>query len=353
MSLAVRNVTFFSIFLAWCGVTQAGVMKSQPVMAGDLSSQGLELARALNFSSMLGVNARLSSNAFAQAIASLSQERFADNGSNVYSYTDRFTYDNQAWMQLIGGYGGYYKSGYSELGGFSLGYDRMLGYHVFLGGYATYAYTRSQNYTFVPNAKESNNLELGAYMRLSIDNHEADWILSEAVGFNSIMPNGGGFVDGRFNNFTTNFTARYGYIIPINPYKGFYVKPLVDVNYLYQYNTKGTSLQLSGSQHSHLVMLGAFLELRKYTGDKKYLYFMPGIQQDVFIYNSNDQIYFASSLANAIAYKMDNQYRTYFTLMAGGELGFKNNAAMTFGIGVRASWDRYFAHANVGLKYKF
>ncbi len=336
-------------------------------MVSDSASQGLELTNRVHFSSTLGTNIRLAQrsnpNDFSYAIASLKGKRFADASGNYFNYTDRFDYDHNVWGQLIGGVGGFYSGGYSALGGFSVGYDKVFS-RVLLGGYATYAYAHSalNSYKGDSNAKSSknsNNLELGGYLRVYADAHEVDVVLSETFGFNGLHIRGDNLINQKvdFNNFTTNVTARYGYILPINPTSGFYIKPLVDLNMLYQYNTQangsGQSAIIKESQHATQLNLGAFVEFRKYTDEKKFFYVMPGIQQDIFVYNSNGQIYFAQSALNKITYNVDNNYRTYLTVMGGGEIGIRQDLSITFGIGAKFSWDRYFLNANVGVKYMF
>ena len=267
------------------------------------------------------------------------------------------------WGQIIGGVGGFYSGGYSALGGFSVGYDKLFS-RVLLGGYATYAYAHSalNSYKGDSNAKSSknsNNLELGGYLRVYADAHEVDVVLSETFGFNGLHIRGNNLINQKvdFNNFTTNVAARYGYILPINPVEGFYIKPLVDLNMLYQYNTQangsGETAIIKEGQHATQLNLGAFVEFRKYTDEKKFFYVMPGIQQDIFVYNSNGQIYFAQSALNKITYNVDNNYRTYLTVMGGGEIGVRQDLSITFGIGAKFSWDRYFLNANVGVKYMF
>ena len=339
-------------------------------MVANASSDSLEQVNRLNFTSTLSTNMRLAyhsnpymSNSFAQMIKTISKEKLAANGNDFYSYTDRFDYDHNVWGQIIGGFGGKYSGGYTAIGGFSAGYDKMLG-RILLGGYATYAYSYSginayQGDAGVNSSKNSNNLELGGYLRAYIDVHEIDVVLSETFGFDNLAIKGDNLINQNlnFSNFTTNFTARYGYVFAINPESGFYVKPLVGINYIYQYNTtangSGEAKIIREGQHANLMTLSAFAELRKYTDEKRYFYFMPGIEQDVFVYNSNGEIYFASSANNTIRYSVDNQYRTYLTLMGGGEIGIRDNMSVTFGVGARISWDRYFLNANVGFKYKF
>lgn len=338
-------------------------------MVSDSASAGLELTNRVHFSSALSTNIRLAqrsnpyNDSFASAIASLKGKRFADASGNYFNYTDRFDYDHNVWGQLIGGVGGFYSGGYSALGGFSVGYDKLFS-RVLLGGYATYAYAHSalNSYKGDSNAKSSknsNNLELGGYLRVYADAHEVDVVLSETFGFNGLHIRGDNLINQKvdFNNFTTNVTARYGYILPINPVEGFYIKPLVDLNMLYQYNTQangsGETAIIKEGQHATQLNLGAFVEFRKYTDEKKFFYVMPGIQQDIFVYNSNGQIYFAQSARNKITYNVDNNYRTYLTVMGGGEIGIRQDLSITFGIGAKFSWDRYFLNANVGVKYMF
>lgn len=338
-------------------------------MVSDSAAAGLELTNRVHFSSTLSTNIRLAqrsnpyNDSFASAIASLKGKRFADASGNYFSYTDRFDYDHNVWGQLIGGVGGFYSGGYSALGGFSVGYDKLFS-RVLLGGYATYAYAHSalNSYKGDSNAKSSknsNNLELGGYLRVYADAHEVDVVLSETFGFNGLHIKGNNLINQKvdFNNFTTNVAARYGYILPINPVEGFYIKPLVDLNMLYQYNTQangsGETAIIKEGQHATQLNLGAFVEFRKYTDEKKFFYVMPGIQQDIFVYNSNGQIYFAQSALNKITYNVDNNYRTYLTVMGGGEIGIRQDLSITFGIGAKFSWDRYFLNANVGVKYMF
>lgn len=338
-------------------------------MVSDSASAGLELTNRVHFSSALSTNIRLAqrsnpyNDSFASAIASLKGKRFADASGNYFNYTDRFDYDHNVWGQLIGGVGGFYSGGYSALGGFSVGYDKLFS-RVLLGGYATYAYAHSalNSYKGDSNAKSSknsNNLELGGYLRVYADAHEVDVVLSETFGFNGLHIRGDNLINQKvdFNNFTTNVAASYGYILPINPVEGFYIKPLVDLNMLYQYNTQangsGETAIIKEGQHATQLNLGAFVEFRKYTDEKKFFYVMPGIQQDIFVYNSNGQIYFAQSARNKITYNVDNNYRTYLTVMGGGEIGIRQDLSITFGIGAKFSWDRYFLNANVGVKYMF
>ena len=336
-------------------------------MVSDSAAAGLELTNRVHFSSALSTNIRLAQRSnpynFASAIASLKGKRFADASGNYFNYTDRFDYDHNVWGQLIGGVGGFYSGGYSALGGFSVGYDKLFS-RVLLGGYATYAYAHSafNSYKGDSNAKSSknsNNLELGGYLRVYADAHEVDVVLSETFGFNGLHIKGNNLINQKvdFNNFTTNVAARYGYILPINPVEGFYIKPLVDLNMLYQYNTQangsGETAIIKEGQHATQLNLGAFVEFRKYTDEKKFFYVMPGIQQDIFVYNSSGQIYFAQSALNKITYNVDNNYRTYLTVMGGGEIGIRQDLSITFGIGAKFSWDRYFLNANVGVKYMF
>ena len=336
-------------------------------MVSDSAAAGLELTNRVHFSSALSTNIRLAQRSnpynFASAIASLKGKKFADASGNYFNYTDRFDYDHNVWGQLIGGVGGFYSGGYSTLGGFSVGYDKLFS-RVLLGGYATYAYAHSalNSYKGDSNAKSSknsNNLELGGYLRVYADAHEVDVVLSETFGFNGLHIKGNNLINQKvdFNNFTTNVAARYGYILPINPVEGFYIKPLVDLNMLYQYNTQangsGETAIIKEGQHATQLNLGAFVEFRKYTDEKKFFYVMPGIQQDIFVYNSSGQIYFAQSALNKITYNVDNNYRTYLTVMGGGEIGIRQDLSITFGIGAKFSWDRYFLNANVGVKYMF
>lgn len=338
-------------------------------MVSDSAAAGLELTNRVHFSSALSTNIRLAqrsnpyNDSFASAIASLKGKRFADASGEYFNYTDRFDYDHNVWGQIIGGVGGFYSGGYSALGGFSVGYDKVFS-RVLLGGYATYAYAHSALNSYhgdlnAKSSKNSNNLELGGYLRVYADAHEVDVVLSETFGFNGLHIKGDNLINQKvdFNNLTTNITARYGYILPINPVEGFYIKPLVDLNMLYQYNTQangsGETAIIKEGQHATMLNLGAFVEFRKYTDEKKFFYVMPGIQQDIFVYNSSGQIYFAQSTLNKITYNVDNNYRTYLTVMGGGEIGIRQDLSITFGIGAKFSWDRYFLNANVGVKYMF
>ncbi|RDU74652.1 hypothetical protein CQA57_00960 [Helicobacter anseris] len=336
----------------------------------NVAQESLELISRVNFTSTLNTSARLAQNSnpyrmntsFAKAIKSLENKKFADISDSLYSYTDRFDFDHNAWAMAIGGFGGKYSGGYNALGGISAGYDRMLG-RVLLGGYATYAYALSSLNSFnndstVKTDNSSHNLEIGAYLRAYVDAHEIDVILSETLGFNSLdLKNSLTSQNLKFDNFTTNLTARYGYVIPLNVDKGLYIKPLVGLNYMYQYNTQvngSTDVRINANaKHSNAMTLSAFAEVRKYVDDKKYLYIMPGIEQDVFAISGDSQVYFANSANNILTYKVDNVVRTYLTVIGGGEIGIKDNMAITFGMGAKISWDRYFINGNVGFKYKF
>lgn len=336
----------------------------------NVAQESLELISRVNFTSTLNTSARLAQNSnpyrmntsFAKAIKSLENKKFADISNSLYSYTDRFDFDHNAWAMAIGGFGGKYSGGYNALGGISAGYDRMLG-RVLLGGYATYAYALSSLSGFngdsrVKTDNSSNNLEIGGYLRAYVDAHEIDVILSETLGFNSLdLNNSITSQNLKFNNFTTNLTARYGYVIPLNVNNGLYIKPLAGLNYMYQYNTQvngSTDARINANaKHSNIMTLSAFAEIRKYVDDKKYLYIMPGLEQDLFAVSSDSQVYFASSANNMVTYKVDNVVRTYLTVIGGGEIGIRDNMAITFGVGAKVSWDRYFINGNVGFKYKF
>lgn len=336
----------------------------------NVAQESLELISRVNFTSTLNTSARLAQNSnpyrmntsFAKAIKSLENKKFADISDSLYSYTDRFDFDHNAWAMAIGGFGGKYSGGYNALGGISAGYDRMLG-RVLLGGYATYAYVLSSLNSFnndstVKTDNSSHNLEIGAYLRAYVDAHEIDVILSETLGFNSLdLKNSLTSQNLKFDNFTTNLTARYGYVIPLNVDKGLYIKPLAGLNYMYQYNTQvngSTDVRINANaKHSNTMTLSAFAEVRKYVDDKKYLYIMPGLEQDLFATSGDSQVYFANSANNILTYKVDNVVRTYVTVIGGGEIGIKDNMAITFGVGTKVSWDRYFINGNVGFKYKF
>lgn len=336
----------------------------------NVAQESLELISRVNFTSTLNTSARLAQNSnpyrmntsFAKAIKSLENKKFADISDSLYSYTDRFDFDHNAWAMAIGGFGGKYSGGYNALGGISAGYDRMLG-RVLLGGYATYAYALSSLNSFnndstVKTDNSSHNLEIGAYLRAYVDAHEIDVILSETLGFNSLdLKNSLTSQNLKFDNFTTNLTARYGYVIPLNVDKGLYIKPLAGLNYMYQYNTQvngSTDVRINANaKHSNIMTLSAFAEVRKYVDDKKYLYIMPGLEQDLFATSGDSQVYFANSANRILTYKVDNVVRTYVTVIGGGEIGIKDNMAITFGVGAKVSWDRYFINGNVGFKYKF
>ena len=335
----------------------------------NLMHNNLELINRVNFTSTLNTSARLAQNSnpykssmtFARAIESLSKKRFAANES-IYNYTDRFDYDHNAWAMAIGGVGGYYSGGVSALGGLSAGYDRMLG-RFLVGGYVTYAYGYSVINEFNGNAgvrldNNSNNLEIGAYMRAYVDAHEADVVVSETMGFNKIdIKNEVIPQIANSMNFTTNITARYGYVFPINVDSGLYVKPLAGLNYVFQYSGhvvgSGETAIDSNSKMSHMMTLSALAEVRKYFDDKKYFYITSGLEQDLFAIAPSSRIYFANSANNTITYKIDNMVRTYLTVIGGGEIEVRDNMAVTFGIGAKISWDRYFINGNVGFKYKF
>lgn len=336
----------------------------------NVAQESLELISRVNFTSTLNTSARLAQNSnpyrmnasFAKTIKSLENKKFADISDSLYSYTDRFDFDHNAWAMAIGGFGGKYSGGYNALGGISAGYDRMLG-RVLLGGYATYAYALSSLNSFnndstVKTDNSSHNLEIGAYLRAYVDAHEIDVILSETLGFNSLdLKNSLTSQNLKFDNFTTNLTARYGYVIPLNVDKGLYIKPLAGLNYMYQYNTQvngSTDVRINANaKHSNTMTLSVFAEVRKYVDDKKYLYIMPGLEQDLFATSGDSQVYFANSANNILTYKVDNVVRTYLTVIGGGEIGIKDNMAITFGVGAKVSWDRYFINGNVGFKYKF
>ena len=335
----------------------------------NLMHNNLELINRVNFTSTLNTSARLAQNSnpykssmtFARAIESLSKKRFAANES-IYNYTDRFDYDHNAWAMAIGGVGGYYSGGVSALGGLSAGYDRMLG-RFLVGGYVTYAYGYSVINEFNGNAgvrldNNSNNLEIGAYMRAYVDAHEADVVVSETMGFNKIdIKNEVIPQIANSMNFTTNITARYGYVFPINVDSGLYVKPLAGINYVFQYSGhvvgSGETAIDSNSKMSHMMTLSALAEVRKYFDDKKYFYITSGLEQDLFAIAPSSRIYFANSANNTITYQIDNMVRTYLTVIGGGEIEVRDNMAVTFGIGAKISWDRYFINGNVGFKYKF
>ena len=335
----------------------------------NLMHNNLELINRVNFTSTLNTSARLAQNSnpykssmtFARAIESLSKKRFAANES-IYNYTDRFDYDHNAWAMAIGGVGGYYSGGVSALGGLSAGYDRMLG-RFLVGGYVTYAYGYSVINEFNGNAgvrldNNSNNLEIGAYMRAYVDAHEADVVVSETMGFNKIdIKNEVIPQIANSMNFTTNITARYGYVFPINVDSGLYVKPLAGLNYVFQYSGhvvgSGETAIDSNSKMSHMMTLSALAEVRKYFDDKKYFYITSGLEQDLFAIAPSSRIYFANSANNTITYQIDNMVRTYLTVIGGGEIEVRDNMAVTFGIGAKISWDRYFINGNVGFKYKF
>ena len=335
----------------------------------NLMHNNLELINRVNFTSTLNTSARLAQNSnpykssmtFAMAIESLSKKRFAANES-IYNYTDRFDYDHNAWAMAIGGVGGYYSGGVSALGGLSAGYDRMLG-RFLVGGYVTYAYGYSVINEFNGNAgvrldNNSNNLEIGAYMRAYVDAHEADVVVSETMGFNKIdIKNEVIPQIANSMNFTTNITARYGYVFPINVDSGLYVKPLAGINYVFQYSGhvvgSGETAIDSNSKMSHMMTLSALAEVRKYFDDKKYFYITSGLEQDLFAIAPSSRIYFANSANNTITYQIDNMVRTYLTVIGGGEIEVRDNMAVTFGIGAKISWDRYFINGNVGFKYKF
>ena len=335
----------------------------------NLMHNNLELINRVNFTSTLNTSARLAQNSnpykssmtFARAIESLSKKRFAANES-IYNYTDRFDYDHNAWAMAIGGVGGYYSGGVSALGGLSAGYDRMLG-RFLVGGYVTYAYGYSTINEFNGNAgvrldNNSNNLEIGAYMRAYVDAHEADVVVSETMGFNKIdIKNEVIPQIANSMNFTTNITARYGYVFPINVDSGLYVKPLAGINYVFQYSGhvvgSGETAIDSNSKMSHMMTLSALAEVRKYFDDKKYFYITSGLEQDLFAIAPSSRIYFANSANNTITYQIDNMVRTYLTVIGGGEIEVRDNMAVTFGIGAKISWDRYFINGNVGFKYKF
>ena len=335
----------------------------------NLMHNNLELINRVNFTSTLNTSARLAQNSnpykssmtFARAIESLSKKRFAANES-IYNYTDRFDYDHNAWAMALGGVGGYYSGGVSALGGLSAGYDRMLG-RFLVGGYLTYAYGYSMinqfnNNTSVKLDNNSNNIEIGAYMRTYIDAHEIDVVVSETMGLNKIgikndvIPQTANSI-----NFTTNIAARYGYVFPIYEANSLYVKPIVGLNYVFQYSghVKGSGETAidSNSKMSNMMTLSALAEVRQYFDDRKYFYVTAGIEQDLFALAPSSALYFVSSASNTITYKIDNMVRTYLTVIGGGEIEVRDNMAVTFGIGAKITWDRYFINGNIGFKYKF
>ncbi|MCE3039217.1 autotransporter outer membrane beta-barrel domain-containing protein [Helicobacter anatolicus] len=336
-----------------------------------ITRQHADITTQVNFTSTLSTNARLAqisnpyNTRFAKAIRSLKDKKFAAAGidTEVYNYTDRFDYDHNVWGMLIGGVGGQYTNGFGALGGFSAGYDKIFD-RILLGGYATYAYSYSSLDKFNDDATansntKSHNLELGGYMRAYINSHEIDVVLNETLGFNSLNFDINNPINQKvnFNTFTTNINTRYGYVFPINPQEGFYIKPYGGINLFYQYNGTQTgkgALELHGnSRHAVGMTISAFAELRKYTDEKKYFYFTSGLEQDLFNISTDSQIYIAHNINHALNYKIGNQVRTYLTLIGGGEIEMTNNLFLNFGVGARISWDRYFVNANVGLKYKF
>ncbi|MCE3038347.1 autotransporter outer membrane beta-barrel domain-containing protein [Helicobacter anatolicus] len=336
-----------------------------------ITRQHADITTQVNFTSTLSTNARLAqisnpyNTRFAKAIRSLKDKKFAAAGidTEVYNYTDRFDYDHNVWGMLIGGVGGQYTNGFGALGGFSAGYDKIFD-RILLGGYATYAYSYSSLDKFNDDATansntKSHNLELGGYMRAYINSHEIDVVLNETLGFNSLNFDINNPINQKvnFNTFTTNINTRYGYVFPINPQEGFYIKPYGGINLFYQYNGTQTgkgALELHGnSRHAVGMTISAFAELRKYTDEKKYFYFTSGLEQDLFNISTDSQIYIAHNINHALNYKIGNQVRTYLTLIGGGEIEMTNNLFLNFGVGARISWDRYFINANVGLKYKF
>ena len=335
----------------------------------NLVHNNLELISRVNFTSTLNTSARLAQNSnpykpsesFARAIESLSKKRFATNDS-LYNYTDRFDYDHNAWAMALGGVGGKYSGGINALGGLSAGYDRMLG-RFLVGGYVTYAYGFASISEFnkdntVKLNNNSNNLELGAYMRAYVDAHEADVVVSETMGFNSVDIKSEPIAQNANSiNFTTNITARYGYVFPIDVSNGLYVKPIAGLNYIFQFNGRmhgsGETPIESNSKISQMMTISALAEVRKYFDDKKYFYITSGLEQDLFAFAPSSRIYFANSANNTITYKLDNMVRTYLTVIGGGEIEVRDNMAVTFGIGAKVSWDRYFINGNIGFKYKF
>ncbi|MFG5109138.1 autotransporter domain-containing protein, partial [Campylobacter lari] len=150
-----------------------------------------------------------------------------------------------------------------------------------------------------------------------INAHEIDVVLNETFGFNSLNFDVNNPINQKvnFNTFTTNLNTRYGYVFPINPQEGFYIKPYGGINLFYQYNGTQTgkgALELPGnSRHAIGMTISAFAELRKYTDEKKYFYFTSGLEQDLFNISTDSQIYIANNINHIINYKIGNQVRTY------------------------------------------
>lgn len=345
----------------------------------SINNQGNNTPTNLNISNSVSINARLArfSNpnndpyklAFKATIKELSGQKLADSSDVIISkymqeYLNRFSYENNAWANLLAGYNIVGKqSGY--LGGISGGFDTKILDNTLIGGYISYAHISNTSNLLDVRA---NNVVFGLYQRSEINRNEIDAMLSYTLGFTNETTYNKALImaTNKANYLAHNLNANisYGYVFGD---KGFYTKPLAGINLYYshipRYAQSGeAAIEFDARDNFNMsVMLG--VEMRKYFDDLSYLYIKPIFEQFVVNLHSNSKSRFVGSNID-FTNKTNKHLRNYVQLLIGGDIGINEVWAVTLNAGVNQSIiggrdennkriNETYINANAGFKYRF
>lgn len=286
----------------------------------------------------------------------LKNAKLAANG-DVISYFNRFNYTHNVWANVFGGMSMIGQNN-GAIYGLSAGYDNKLGSNTLLGAYLTYAYAGLKDTALSQNTQ---NIQAGIYTRSYFGASELDISLRYQMGFvaqERVLRSQTNSAD--FTNQAIMASANYGYVFGS---EGFFVKPLVGVNFYYfltpAYSEKGNFAQSVSANNTMNVSLNIGADVRKYFENGSFIYILPKIEQYVFASDNTFTTAFVGS-NTAINLQGTNALKTYAQVLIGGDLAFSENLALNIGVGVKQivagkvdSKNETYLNGSVGVKYRF
>ncbi|PAF51946.1 vacuolating cyotoxin family protein [Helicobacter sp. 13S00477-4] len=289
---------------------------------------------------------------FSDAIRELQNKKFAvasNDTASIYKFTNRNEYKNNIWATGIGA-ASFVQGGNSTLYGLNVGYDRFINLGangLIVGVYGAYA---MGNYTGDIINNRSSNANIGLYSRAYVGNNEFDISASNTLGYNKEkIYSVDTIFSALFQNYhyytdTTNVNVNYGYVFEIKD-KSVVIKPQIGLSYYFIAATKIRGI-MDNPAYEDLAMqadadlkqdlaLNLAIETRQYFNSASYWYFIAGVSRDLLLKSKGDtEVRFVGN--NTLSYKNGDEFNTYASLTAGGELELFKRFYVNLGLGAKA-----------------
>lgn len=301
------------------------------------------------------------------ALNKISKDKFASAddislSSTVKSYTNRFKYDSNAWVNALAGAGHIKNFANPKVYGIIAGYDRVAD-NAIIGLSTSYSVGKTSNTTMT---QKTNNYEVSLYSRFFLlNNYELDLranvgrtngklsTTDSAGAQNAILER-----HSKYRTVFVSFNADYGYIFELSD--ATFIKPFVGFNYTY---AKMSGLNLVNPTNpilnidfdntdSKVLTLRGGLDFRKYISNGNYFYITPAIETEAIKNIATNIIRIGNSDTIIVVPNSENK-KTYFMLSSGAQIYFTDYLSGNFGLGIKTNAKDQYYNGSLGLRFRF